>query len=85
MFPHLSGRDIKIKWAKIMKATKGPLYELRQQLEFKNEPKKNTNFTRSKDTQPKVVSLAYSRYPPTKPTYVPPFQGYENPMPSTST
>ena len=85
MFKHLSSRDIKVKWARIQKATKGPLLELRKKLAVKNGPKKNTNFTRSKDIHHKVDSLAYPRFTPTIPTYVSSFQDYNNPMPSTST
>lgn len=40
--------------------------------------------TRSKSNQKKEASLAISKFPP-NPTYVPSFQGYNNPMPSTST
>ena len=86
MYPHLKpGWPIKVQWARIMKATKGPLYQVRLELEVKNGPKKNPmQGTRSKSNQKKVASLAISKFPP-NPTYVPSFQGYNNPMPSTST
>ena len=85
-YPHLKpGWPIKVQWARIMKATKGPLYQVRLELEVKNGPKKNPmQGTRSKSNQKKVASLAISKFPP-NPTYVPLFQGYNNPMPSTST
>ena len=79
------GWPIKVQWARIMKATKGPLYQVRLELEVKNGPKKNPmQGTRSKSNQKKVASLAISKFPP-NPTYVPLFQGYNNPIPSTST
>ena len=40
MYPHLKpGWPIKVQWARIMKATKGPLYQVRLELEVKNGPR----------------------------------------------
>ena len=87
MYPHLKkGWPIKIQWAKIMRATKGsPLYDDKLKLKVKTGPKKNPmQNTKSKGHQKKVANLAKSKFP-LNPTYVPLFQGYINPIPTTST
>ena len=85
MFKHLSSREIRVKWARIQKATKGPLLDLRNKLAVKTGPKKNINFPRANNIHHKVDSEAYPRFTPTIPTYVSSFQYYDNPQPSTST
>merc|ERR1711895_131428 len=69
-----------------MKATEGStLYDAKLKLQVKTGPKKNPmQNTKSKGNQKKVANLAKSKLPP-NPTYVPPFEGYNNPRPSTST
>ena len=87
MFPYLEkGWPIKTMWFNIMKATEGsPLYPYKLKLQVKNDPKKTPmQNTKSKGNQKKLANLAKSKLPP-KPTYVPPFEGYNNPRPSTST
>ena len=56
-------------------------YKLRLQNDPKETPRQNT---KSKGKLKKLANLTKSKLPP-KPTYVPPFGGYNNPRPSTST
>ena len=44
MYKHLSSREIKVKWARIQKANKGPLLILKNKLVVKSGPKKSINF-----------------------------------------
>ena len=54
-------------------------------LKLQNDPKEtHRQNTKSKGKQKKLANLTKSKLPP-KPTYVPPFGGYNNPRPSTST
>ena len=80
--PHLSSREIKVKWARIQKATRSPNFNLRNKLAGMTGPNKDINFTRANDIH---HSETYPRFTPTIPTYVSSFQDYNNPMPSTST
>ena len=56
-------------------------YKLKLQNDQKETHRQNT---KSKGKQKKLANLTKSKLPP-KPTYVPPFGGYNNPRPSTST
>ena len=58
----------------------------RQNTNRQNTNKQNTNRqnTQAKGKQKKLANLTKSKLPP-EPTYVPPFGGYNNPGPSTST
>ena len=85
MYKHLSSREIKVKWARIQKANKGPLLILKNKLVVKSGPKKNINFPRANDIHHKVDSEVSPRFTPTFPTYESSFQDYDNPQPSTST
>ena len=86
LFPYLEkGWPIKTMWFNIMGATEGsPLYPYKLQLQVKNPKKTPRQNTKSKGNQKKLANLAKSKLPP-KSTYVPPFEGYNNPRPSTST
>ena len=70
-FPELSSREIRVKWARIQKATKGSDLKLKNKL-----VKSNTNFVKT-NTYPELTSAM--------PPYVFSYQDYHNPIPSTST
>ena len=55
-YKHLSSRELKVKWARIQKATKGPLLELKNKLTVKSGSKKNINFPRVNDIYHKLDS-----------------------------
>ena len=69
-YKHLSSRELKVKWARIQKATKGPLLELKNKLTVKSGSKKNINFPKVNDIYHKVDSEVYPRFTPTIPTFV---------------
>ena len=75
-FPELSSREIRVKWARIQKATKGPNLNLKHKLVNKIGLKSNTNF---------VKTHTYPELTPAMPPYVFSYQDYHNPIPSTST
>ena len=75
-FPELTSREIKVKWARIQKATRGPNLNLRHKLASKIGPKSNINF---------VKATTYPKLTPAIPPYISSFQDYNNPIPSTST
>ena len=75
-FPELTSREIRVKWACIQKATRGPNLNLRHKLVSKIGPKSNINF---------VKAHTYPKLTPAIPPYVSSYQDYNNPIPSTST
>ena len=85
MYKHLSSREIKVKWARIQKANKGPLLILKNKLVVKSGSKRNVNIPKKNDTHYEVGSEVSPRFTPTFPTYVSSFQDYDNPQPSAST
>ena len=70
-FPLMSSHEIRAKWARIQKATKGADFKLKNQL-IKSKPKFVTP-----NTYPELTKVM--------PLYILPSQDYQNPVPSTST
>ena len=70
-FPELNSQEIRVKWARIQKATKGSDLKLKHKL-IKSKPKFVTP-----NTYPELTQAM--------PSYVFSYQDYHNPVPSTST